>query len=110
MMERRSCDRGTMPVTSSVITPTRIALLNSVAATDFELDIARAAENTLKSYKQFEKLFRYPALKGGQTLPQNEITYVGFLKSHGYRIGHVTIDNSDWIIDHRLALRLEKDP
>ena len=33
-----------------------------------------------------------------------------FLASHGYRVGHVTIDNSDWIIDQRLTARLQKDP
>jgi len=29
---------------------------------------------------------------------------------HHYRIGHVTIDNSDWIVDQRLKVRLQKDP
>jgi len=33
-----------------------------------------------------------------------------FLKRRGYRIGHVTIDNSDWIVDQRLTARLQKDP
>jgi peptidoglycan-N-acetylglucosamine deacetylase len=33
-----------------------------------------------------------------------------FLKQHAYRVGHVTIDASDWAIDDRLTARLSKDP
>jgi hypothetical protein len=33
-----------------------------------------------------------------------------FFAQHGYRNGHVTIDNSDWAIDQRLTARLKKDP
>ena len=32
------------------------------------------------------------------------------LTRHGYRNGHVTIDNSDWIVDQRLTARLKKEP
>lgn len=82
--------------------------LNSVTAADFEEDIVRA-ENILKSYKQFQKLFRFPALKEGDTAAKRDDVRA-FLKSHGYRTGHVTIDNSDWIVDQRLIARLGKDP
>ena len=82
--------------------------LNSVTSADFEQDIARA-ENILKSYKQFQKLFRFPALKEGDTAAKRDDVRA-FLKSHGYRTGHVTIDNSDWIVDQRLTARLGKDP
>ena len=82
--------------------------LNSVTAADFEEDIVRA-ENILKSYKQFQKLFRFPALKEGDTAAKRDDVRA-FLKSHGYRTGHVTIDNSDWIVDQRLTARLGKDP
>jgi peptidoglycan/xylan/chitin deacetylase (PgdA/CDA1 family) len=82
--------------------------LNSVTAADFEEDLARA-ENILKSYKQFQKLFRFPALKEGDTVAKRDHVRA-FLKSHGYRTGHVTIDNSDWIVDSRLSARLAKDP
>ncbi len=33
-----------------------------------------------------------------------------FLGLHGYSVGHVTIDTSDWIIDERLRKRLTTDP
>jgi len=82
--------------------------LNSVTSADFEEDIARA-EIILKSYKQFQKLFRFPALKEGNTAAKRDGVRA-FLKSHGYRTGHVTIDNSDWIVDQRLTARLGKDP
>ena len=79
-----------------------------ITAADFEQDIARA-ETVLIGLKQFRKVFRYPQLKEGNTAAKRDHVRA-FLKSHGYQIGHVTIDNSDWIIDSRLAARLQKDP
>src|SRR5262249_38603094 len=73
-----------------------------------EQDILHA-EEVLKDYKQFRKIFRYPALKEGNNAAKRDHVRA-FLKQHGYRIGHVTIDNSDWIIDRRLAARLQKEP
>jgi len=31
-------------------------------------------------------------------------------RRNGYRTGHVTIDNSDWIVDQRLTKRLTEQP
>ena len=84
------------------------SLNSEITAAQYEEDIQHA-ENILTDFKQFRKLFRYPMLKEGNTAAKRDDVRA-FLKSHGYRIGHVTIDNSDWIIDHRLTLRLEKDP
>ena len=81
---------------------------SEITAAQYEEDIQHA-ENILTDFKQFRKLFRYPMLKEGNTAAKRDDVRA-FLKSHGYRIGHVTIDNSDWIIDHSLTLRLEKDP
>ena len=33
-----------------------------------------------------------------------------FLKQHGYRMGYVTIDASDWYVDERLRARLAQNP
>jgi peptidoglycan-N-acetylglucosamine deacetylase len=83
--------------------------LNSqVTAVEYEQDILRA-EEILKEFKQFRKIFRYPLLKEGNTTTQRDHVRA-FLKQHGYRIGHVTIDNSDWIVDQRLSARLRNDP
>jgi peptidoglycan-N-acetylglucosamine deacetylase len=84
------------------------SLNSDITAVEFEQDIAHA-ETVLSGLKQFRKVFRYPVLKEGNTAAKRDHVRA-FLKQRGYRIGHVTIDNSDWIIDQRLTARLQKDP
>jgi peptidoglycan/xylan/chitin deacetylase (PgdA/CDA1 family) len=74
----------------------------------YEADILRA-EVLLQEFSQFRKYFRFPALKEGDTVAKRD-GLRAFLAQHGYRTGHVTIDNSDWAIDRRLTARLQKDP
>lgn len=74
---------------------------------DYLQDILRA-EELLKQFQRFQKYFRFPALKEGETAAKRD-TMRAFLAEHGYRVGHVTIDNSDWLIDNRLTTRLKKD-
>jgi peptidoglycan-N-acetylglucosamine deacetylase len=63
----------------------------------------------IKTLPRFEKRFRFPYLKEGETAAKRDAVRF-FLKQHGYRIGHVTIDASDWAVDDRLTARLTKDP
>ena len=74
----------------------------------YEDDILRA-EALLTPFSQFRKYFRFPALKEGDTAEKRDAIRA-FLAQHGYRTGHVTVDNSDWAIDRRLTTRLQKDP
>ena len=74
---------------------------------DYLQDILRA-EELLKEFPRFQKYFRFPALKEGDTAAKRD-TMRAFLAEHGYRVGHVTIDNSDWLIDNRLTKRLKND-
>ena len=74
----------------------------------YEADILRA-EALLKDFPRFRKYFRFPALKEGETAAKRD-GMRAFLAQHGYRTGHVTIDNSDWAIERHLIARLEKDP
>jgi peptidoglycan-N-acetylglucosamine deacetylase len=74
----------------------------------YEQDILRA-EALLKDYSRFRKYFRFPMLKEGETAAKRD-EIRAFLAEHGYRTGHVTIDNSDWLIDQHLNARLKKDP
>ncbi|HEV7475063.1 MAG TPA: polysaccharide deacetylase family protein [Pyrinomonadaceae bacterium] len=74
----------------------------------FAEDIVHA-ETVLKTFSGYSKLFRFPMLKEGNTAEKRD-GLRAFLKGRGYRIGHVTIDNSDWIVDERLKLKLSKDP
>ncbi len=84
------------------------SLSSGITIAEYEQDILRA-EAVLKDFKQFRRMFRYPLLKEGNTAAKRDQVHA-FLKLHGYRIGHVTIDNSDWIVDQRLKVRLQKDP
>ncbi|MBP9185827.1 MAG: polysaccharide deacetylase family protein [Bacteroidia bacterium] len=68
-----------------------------------------ANELVIKQYSNFIKLFRYPYLKEGNT-PEKVNGFRTFLKQHGYKVGAVTIDNSDWYIDWRLRNRLTENP
>ncbi len=75
---------------------------------DYQEDILRA-EALLKEFPRFRKYFRFPMLKEGDTAVKRDAMR-SFFAQHGYRVGHVTIDNSDWAIDQRLTARLKKDP
>jgi peptidoglycan/xylan/chitin deacetylase (PgdA/CDA1 family) len=71
-------------------------------------DIARG-EAVVAGFSRFEKRFRYPFFKEGETLEKRDGVRK-FLRDRGYKFGPATIDASDWAIDDRLTKRLEKDP
>jgi peptidoglycan/xylan/chitin deacetylase (PgdA/CDA1 family) len=75
-----------------------------VSIDEFENDVLRC-EEVIKGYPRFTRLFRFPMLHEGNTLEKRD-GFRAFLKKHEYRIGHVTIDTSDWYIDLRLRDRL----
>ena len=75
---------------------------------EYQQDILRA-EALLREFPRFRKYFRFPMLREGDTAEKRDAMRTFFAK-HGYRNGHVTIDNSDWAIDLRLTKRLTKDP
>jgi peptidoglycan/xylan/chitin deacetylase (PgdA/CDA1 family) len=66
-------------------------------------------EALLKGFERYRKFLRFPYLKEGKTAEQRD-SMRAFLKEHGYRNGHVTIDASDWYIDDRLRRRLKNQP
>jgi peptidoglycan/xylan/chitin deacetylase (PgdA/CDA1 family) len=71
-------------------------------------DIVRG-EAVIASYSKFEKRFRYPFFKEGDTAEKRDGVRK-FLAERGYQHGRATIDASDWAVDDRLRNRLEKDP
>jgi peptidoglycan-N-acetylglucosamine deacetylase len=79
----------------------------AMTAAAYEQDILRA-EELLKEFPRFRKYFRFPMLREGETAAKRDALRASFAQ-HGYRMGYVTIDNSDWIVDQRLRTRLEKD-
>ncbi|MBZ5524380.1 MAG: polysaccharide deacetylase family protein [Acidobacteriia bacterium] len=75
---------------------------------DFAADFLRN-EPLLAQYRNRRRLFRYPALKEGDTAEKRD-RFRALLKQHDYRVGHVTVDASDWYVDRRMADRMQKDP
>jgi len=71
-------------------------------------DILRA-EKLLTEFTGFKKYFRFPMLKEGDTVAKRDDVR-SFLEQHQYRVGHVTIDTSDWVITSRLTDRLRSNP
>lgn len=67
------------------------------------------AEALLKDFPRFRKYLRFPMLKEGDTVAKRDAMRA-FLAEHGYRNGHVTIDDSDWYINQRLTARLKDTP
>lgn len=79
-----------------------------VSFEQFSQDILKG-EAVLRKHSRFKKIFRFPYLKEGNTAEKRDALRA-FLKTHGYRNGHVTIDASDWYVDGRLRARLKKNP
>ncbi|MEZ4750922.1 MAG: polysaccharide deacetylase family protein [Bdellovibrionota bacterium] len=67
----------------------------------FAKDILRC-ESLIRGFKHFEKRFRFPYLKAGNTQEKRD-GIRAFLKEQGYRNGYVTIDA--WIGTLRAVLR-----
>lgn len=81
---------------------------NKVTA-DEEISEIHQCEDQLKSEKNFQKIFRFPMLAEGDTVEKRDAVR-SWLKKNNYKLGHVTIDASDWYVDRRLRDKLEKDP
>ena len=75
---------------------------------EFAQDTLRV-EPLIKDMPRFTKRFRFPALKEGNTLERRD-KMRAFLKQHGYEMGYVTVDASDWYIDQRLRARTAANP
>jgi len=50
-----------------------------------------------------------PVLEEGDTADKRD-RFRALLKERGYRVGHVTIDTSDWYVSQRFVDRLSKQP
>jgi peptidoglycan/xylan/chitin deacetylase (PgdA/CDA1 family) len=74
---------------------------------DFAADFLRN-EPILKPYRNVARLFRYPFLKEGDTAEKRD-QFRSLLKEHDYRVGHVTIDASDWYVDQRMRERQQRE-
>jgi peptidoglycan-N-acetylglucosamine deacetylase len=75
---------------------------------DFAVDFLKN-EKVIAPYHNRTALFRYPFLKEGDTADKRD-RFRALLKERGYRVGHVTIDASDWYVNQRFVDRLAKQP
>jgi peptidoglycan/xylan/chitin deacetylase (PgdA/CDA1 family) len=75
---------------------------------DFAVDFLKN-EKVIAPYRDRTSLFRYPFLKEGDTADKRD-RFRALLKERGYRVGHVTIDASDWYVSQRFVDRLAKEP
>ena len=75
---------------------------------EYARDVLRV-EALIKDLPGFTRSFRFPMLKEGDTIERRD-KMRAFLREHGYRMGYVTIDASDWYIDQRLRARLAREP
>ena len=75
---------------------------------DFAVDFLKN-EKVIAPYHNRTSLFRYPFLKEGDTADKRD-RFRALLKERGYRVGHVTIDASDWYVSQRFVDRLAKEP
>lgn len=66
-------------------------------------------DSLINNYSNYTKLFRFPYLKEGNTILKRD-GFRNFLKENEYKIGHVTIDASDWYISSCLVKRLNENP
>jgi len=84
-----------------------LTYLSKTSYEEYAADFLRN-EPIIAPYHHRTPLFRYPSLKEGDTAEKRD-RFRALLKDHGYRIGHVTIDASDWYVDQRMQQRLQQD-
>jgi peptidoglycan-N-acetylglucosamine deacetylase len=75
---------------------------------DFAVDFLKN-EKVIAPYHNRTALFRYPFLKEGDTADKRD-RFRALLKERGYRVGHVSIDASDWYVSQRFVDRIGKQP
>ena len=66
-------------------------------------------DEVIRTVPGYRKWFRFPYLREGKP-DEKRLAFARVLAENGYRVGHVTLDTSDWRLDQALRERLEKDP
>jgi peptidoglycan-N-acetylglucosamine deacetylase len=79
-----------------------------IGYSDFAVDFLKN-EKIVAPYHNRAAFFRYPFLKEGDTAEKRD-RFRKLLKDSGYRVGHVTIDASDWYVNERMTDMWAKQP
>lgn len=75
--------------------------INQVPESQAEDEVIKGevvTQQLMKEHKEQERYFRHPFLRTGATLEQKH-QFEAFLKSRGYTVAPVTIENLDWAFD-----------
>ncbi len=99
-------DGGQLLANHTVTHPDFNAPATSLAAFQEEILGCDRVISTLPGYRKF---LRFPYLREGASEEKRDGVRT-FLKAPGYRIGYVSIDTSDWLIDQKLCAKLAQDP
>jgi len=86
-----------------------LAYMERTSYADFAVDVLKNEKIIAPYQNRRPQLFRYPFLKEGDTAEKRD-KFRALLKERGYRVGHVTIDASDWYVNQRLLHRWETQP
>jgi peptidoglycan/xylan/chitin deacetylase (PgdA/CDA1 family) len=74
----------------------------------FEAEIT-GCDDVIRTMPGYRKMLRFPFLReGAQDAKRDGVR--AFLSAKGYRIGYVSIDTSDWVVDQNLQAALARDP
>ena len=68
-----------------------------------------ACDEVLRGLPGYRRLFRFPYLREGAAASKRDGIRM-FLREQGYRIGYVSIDTSDWLLDQKLRRALVSNP
>lgn len=79
----------------------------NVSIQEYAEDFLRA-DSALSVFSGFRKLYRYPMLREGNTIEKRD-SFRKLLEELEYKIGYVTIDNTEWVINSRLQSKLTKN-
>ena len=74
----------------------------------FEAEVL-ACDRILAPLPGYRNWLRFPYLREGATAAKRD-GIRAFLQARGARIGYVSVDTADWLIDEKLQAKLAKDP
>ena len=98
-------ESGQLIANHTVTHPDFNAEATSLAA--FEQEVL-GCDEAIRALPGYRKLLRFPFLREGAAEAKRD-GIRAFLKAQGYRIGYVSIDTSDWLVDQKLRKALARD-
>ena len=98
-------ESGQLIANHTVTHPDFNAEATSLAA--FEQEVL-GCDEAIRALPGYRRLLRFPFLREGAAEAKRD-GIRAFLQAQGYRIGYVSIDTSDWLVDQKLKEALARD-